>query len=70
MRLEVGKLAEITKNFSPIKRREESPETCHESREFLIGRLKYFSSIDWRKGRKNRLGKIRPGEIQAWLRGD
>ena len=31
MRL-VDKLAEITKNFSPIKRREESPGICHASR--------------------------------------
>ena len=32
MRLGVDKLAEITKNFSPIEKREESPGTCNASR--------------------------------------
>lgn len=42
MRLEVGKLAEITKSFSLLRRKEETQEMSMEAvlREFIISELK------------------------------
>ena len=63
MRLEVDKLAEITKNFSAIERRKESPGTCHAS---IVSHKQVESILKFQQYRLEEREEKQTGQDGTW----